>query len=204
MKNEKQTILENKYRWVTSSELPDSALDILESASRAIREWMQIPGDHNLKQIEVLNKRIGMTFWEPSNIIWRKFGFHHVEFDSVFIDPGLITVEMAVHEFAHILDNSFGSHRLASIFGGGPADEMIRFLGVEPDLFLPRFYSRNYESTLQQLNLELNPTLYGRTRGPSEDFAESFRLAVLHPEQLKTAAPIRFKWFSEWRTQLMS
>lgn len=143
-----------------------------------------------------------MVLWEPSSYLWRKVGFHHVEFHTVFIDPGAITVETAVHEMAHILDNSLGSHAMTSVFGNGPADEMIRSIGGEPELFLPRFNALRYETAMRAQQLELNPTAYGRTCGPAEDFAESFRLAVLHPELLKAMAPLRYEWFLDWRIRL--
>jgi len=203
MKNIKQAILENEYSWVTSYQLPNVVQDTLVSAASAIQDWWQIANDQNLPPIQFLNRRIGTILWEPSNYIWRKAGFHHVEFRTVYIDPRTISDETAVHEMAHVLDNSLGSHSMASIFGGGPADELIRFIGGEPDLFLPRFYSRGYEKAMRSQELELNPTLYGRSFGPAEDFAESFRLAVLHPEILKTEAPRRYEWFLDWRKRLV-
>jgi hypothetical protein len=141
--------------------------------------------------------------WEPSNFFWRKAGFHHVEFSTIHIDPELINLETAVHEMAHILDNTLGNHGLASIFGGGPADQMVVHLGLNPDEFLPRFFAWGYESKLRERQIELNPTTYGRTRGPAEDFAESFRMAVLHPVLLKTSGPKRYEWFEIWRRQLV-
>lgn len=203
MKNSKQVFLGDNYYWDTSTRLPEPVQDTLILAASAIQSWLLNSSDNNLDPLAAFQHKTGRILWEPSNLLWRKAGFHHVEFQTVFIDPQLITVETAVHEIAHILDNTHGVHRMATVFGGGPADEMIRAIGVEPDLFLPRFKARNYEKALRSLNLELNPTPYGRTMGPVEDFAESFRLAVLHPEQLLVEAPKRYDWFAEWRKRLV-
>jgi hypothetical protein len=202
MKNSKQSLLENEFAWMTSSRFPEPVQDTLVSAASAIQTWLHTGGHKNLNFMKALKRKTGETFWEPSNFLWIKAGFHHVEFNTVFIDPERITVDTAVHEMAHILDNAMGVHRMASVFGGGPADDMIRAIGAEPDLFLPRFKSHNYEGVLRSLNLELNPTPYGRTMGPAEDFAEGFRMAVLRPDILKTAAPKRYEWFSIWKDSL--
>jgi hypothetical protein len=203
VKNSKQTLLDDKYNWVTSTRFPEPVQDTLILAASAIQSWLLNSNDKNLDPLAAFQYKTGRVLWEPSNFLWRKAGFHHVEFQTVFIDPVRISIETAVHEFAHILDNTLGVHRMASVFGGGPADEMTRAIGVEPDLFLPRFHARNYEKALRSLNLELNPTPYGRTMGPVEDFAESFRLTVLHPEQLLSEAPKRYDWFAEWRKRLV-
>ena len=204
MQNNKQTTLEKNLFWMTSSMFSEQVQDTILNAAVAIQTWLKISGDHQVHALEPVRQKIGPVLWEPSSSLWRKAGFHHVEFHTVFIDPAAITIETAVHEMAHVLDNALGMHRMASIFGGGPADEMIRYIGGEPDLFLPRFFARKYEIVLRSQQLKLNPLPYGQTRGPAEDFAESFRLAVLHPELLKTAAPKRFNWFSEWRNRLLN
>jgi hypothetical protein len=85
------------------------------------------------------------------------------------------------------------------MFGGGPSDNMLRYIGIEPDQFFPRFSAAGYEKAMVNAGCELNPTAYGRSQGPAEDFAESFRLAILQPELLNEQAPRRFLWFSEWK-----
>jgi hypothetical protein len=141
--------------------------------------------------------------WKPSPAVWKAIGFHHVELSTVFVDPRGLPVETTVHEIAHILDNRLGPHPLASIFGGGPSDDMLRSLGVEPDQFFPRFSAPGYERTLTNAGCELNPIPYGRSKGPAEDFAESFSLAVLQPDKLAFFAPQRFAWFQSWRNRLV-
>lgn len=192
-----------EFRWNISPLFPQATQDVLREAGLAILSWLDIPANSGLRpnhKLRILFKNIA---WQPSNFFWRKAGFHHVEFSTIHIDPELINLETAVHEMAHILDNTLGNHGLASIFGGGPADQMISHLGLNPDEFLPRFLGRNYESKLRARQIELNPTTYGRTRGPAEDFAESFRMAVLHPVLLKTSAPKRYEWFEIWRRHLV-
>jgi hypothetical protein len=66
---------------------------------------------------------------------------------------------------------------------------MLRFVGIDPDQFFPRFSAIGYEQSLTRAGCELNPTKYGRSKGPAEDFAEAFRLAYLSPQLLKNRHP---------------
>jgi hypothetical protein len=192
-----RNLLQHMNGWDISPYIPDSQCDLLLNASLAIDNWLGAEG-----RIARLSNWLGVIRWLPSPAVWQKLGFHHVEFSTVYLDPNHLTCETVVHEFAHILDNRLGSHPLASIFGGGPADEMVRRLGIEPEQFFPRFYARGYEREFRIRNIEMNPTLYGRAAGPSEDFAESFRLAVMDTEQLALAAPLRNEWFSTWNNTI--
>jgi hypothetical protein len=195
----KQMQLDKEYGWKTSSHFEEGVEDVLISAGKAIQKWLQSSG--TTPEITNLAK-FGNVFWEPCNFLWRKAGFHHVELQTVYIYPERITLETAVHEMAHILDNKFGSTTMSSILGGGPSDNMFRFIGGEPDLFFPRFLAFRFEEYMQKNKLEINPTPYGATRGPAEDFAETFQLAILNPGLLEKAAPQRFAWFINWRDQI--
>jgi hypothetical protein len=167
-------------------------------ASKLFLSWVNA----DKEQDDRILATIRGVHWKPSSTIWRMIGFHHVELFTVFIDPRGLTVETALHELAHVLDNRLGSHPLASIFGGGPSDDLLRIFGLEPDQFFPRFSAPGYEKALVDAGCELNPTEYGRSKGPAEDFAESFRLAVLDPGLLKDKAPKRLAWFNQWRQTL--
>jgi hypothetical protein len=203
MNKMKQTLLTGEYGWVTSSRFSEPVQDVLVAAASAIQNWLQRSPTPIILPNDFLYRKSGKVYWEPANLIWRLAGFHHVELHTVFIYPERITVETAVHEIAHVLDNTFGPHGISAILGGGPSDAMFRYIGGEPDLFFPRFLGFRYESYLRENQLELNATVYGKSRGPAEDFAEAFQLAVLNPELLKTKAPKRFEWFSNWRNQII-
>jgi len=190
--------LYNNLQWEVESSISIGNCENIWQASKLLLSW--IKGSSNSDEKVIL--KIRNVCWKPSSTLWRIIGFHHVELSAVFIDPRGLTVETALHELAHILDNRFGSHPLASIFGGGPSDDMLRFIGLEPDLFFPRFSAPGYEKALVDAGCELNPTEYGRSKGPAEDFAESFRLALLDPMLLKDKAPKRLAWFNQWRETL--
>ncbi len=192
-------ILQKKLHWDISQNIRDDQCDQLFLAISAINDWI---GTTSAKtnRIEMMGGlKVLQSPW-----IWQKLGFHHVELSTIFIEPNKLSLETAVHEMAHILDNLLGPHPLASIFGGGPSDAMVRYLGIEPEQFFPRFHAPGYENLLRKHQIELNPTPYGRSYGPAEDFAEAFKLAVLQPEQLDLAAPKRAKWLKDWKYGLFS
>jgi hypothetical protein len=192
-----RSILQSVNGWNISPDIADSHCDLILEGLSAIDNWLGADG-----RIVRLSDRLDVIRWLPSPALWQKLGFHHVEFSTVYLDPNHLTCETVVHEFAHILDNRMGSHPLASIFGGGLSDEMVRWLGIEPEQFFPRFYAHCYEREFRFREIEMNPSLYGRTTGPSEDFAESFRLAVMDPNRLALAAPLRNEWFSKWKNTI--
>jgi hypothetical protein len=187
--------LSNGIHWSVDSSISVESQETIRNASDWFLEWISPLDPHDEKILKLMRS----IQWKPSSAIWRRIGFHHVELSTVFIDPHSFPLETALHELAHILDNRLGPHPLASIFGGGPSDDMLRFIGMEPDQFFPRFSVHGYEKVLVGMGIELNPTTYGRSQGPAEDFAESFRLAILQPEILVKQAPRRSAWFKEWK-----
>jgi hypothetical protein len=194
--------LKCSFYWDIAGQIPESSCETLLKSALAVDSWLGTACLVN-NPAGRLSKIIGGIHWKPSPYIWKKLGFHHVEFSTVFFDPVSLPFETATHEIGHVLDNSLGSHPLSSIFGGGPSDDLARFIGFEPDVFFPRFHASGYEQHLKQLGLELNPTAYGRLNGPAEDFAESFRLAVLEPKILINSAPLRYQWFERWKLVLI-
>jgi len=195
--NNRQVLLSD-HSWEVASQIPDAVCETILNAASAFDAWLGI----ELKPSNLSLSSLRDMVWKPSPLLWRLIGFHHVELSTVFIDPKTISIETAIHELAHVLDNRLGPHPLASIFGGGPSDEMARYIGLEPERFFPRFSAIGYENCQKELGLELNPSEYGRTKGPAEDFAESFRFAVLHPDLLESSAPRRYLWFEGWKTRL--
>jgi hypothetical protein len=175
--------------------LPAGVRGNIRLAVKLVASWLTAGGQPDGAIPDLLQN----IQWKPSPLLWRTIGFHHVELSTVFLVPRSFPVETAVHELAHILDNRLGPHLLASIFGGGPSDSMLRFVGIEPDQFFPRFSAPGYERALTEAGCELNPTLYGRSKGPAEDFAESLQLAVFQPEVLAKSAPLRFEWLTKWK-----
>lgn len=190
------SVKENLHRngWFVSPEISSATCVTIQQAMDTFIRWAGLSSP--------LPARFQNVHWKPSTGIWRISGYHHVELSTVYLDQRTFQVDTALHELAHILDNRLSSHPLASIFGGGPSDEMLRFIGVEPDQFFPRFFAPGYEKVLRAAGVELNPTTYGRTRGPAEDFAESFLLMLRQPEEVSLTAPRRFAWLSAWKDTL--
>ncbi len=186
----------NTLNWKLDRGISNKTSENILRASQKFRDWIGL-NDH---PILIASRDV---CWKPSSNIWRLIGFHHVEITTVYVDRRPLPVELVLHELAHILDNRLGPHPLASIFGGGPSDEMLRFVGMEPDQFFPRFSAIEYERTLNKAGCELNPSEYGRTKGPAEDFAEAFRLAILEPALLDKLAPKRSAWFRNWKSKCL-
>jgi hypothetical protein len=63
------------------------------------------------------------------------------------------------------------------VFGGGPGDAMARAVGLDPTRCTIRFMC-DWETIALSAGAETNPNEYGREKGPSEDFADSFMLSV--------------------------
>lgn len=201
---EPRQLLNRTAYWDVAAEINDSNCESLLKAASAIDSWFGTSRQWKTRPVALLSKFLGGIQWKPSPPIWNKLGFHHVEFSTVFVNPTSLPFETAIHEFGHVMDNSLGSHPLSSIFGGGPSDDLARYIGIEPEIFFPRFHAANYDKVMQELNLELNPSDYGRKNGPAEDFSESFRLTVTDPEYFAAAAPIRFAWFENWKLSLVN
>jgi RHS repeat-associated protein len=134
----------------------------------------------------------------------------HVLGSSVYLDMNRDDiVETIIHEMGHVLDNRFSNAPWpgAAVLGGGPGDAMAYSLGADPTQCLYRancesFGGPNWETYLREAEIEINPSLYARRTGPSEDFAETFAYSVLQNEDLADM-PQRAAWMSNFaRSQL--
>ncbi|GAP21054.1 hypothetical protein [Leptolinea tardivitalis] len=194
-------ILSDEAEWTIDARLSDATCDTILQALKAVENWL-FQGRIQPRTSSQLFKTIGI-YWKPSPPFWWKTRYHHVEFSTTFVVGEALCCDTAVHEIAHVLDNFLGMHPLSTIFGGGPADLMCRSIGAEPECFFPRFRAPGFEKRMTALCVEQNPTLYGRSLGPAEDFAESFRLVVTNPDYLHSSAPCRYDWFENWRLTLL-
>ena len=127
--------------------------------------------------------------------------YNHVVGSTVYLLDEF-TSGIVIHEMGHVLDNKLSNTWLpggAAVWGGGPADEMARALGADPTQCMLRFQcvrsGVNWEATFRTAQLEVNPSSYGYSHGPSEDFAESFMLSVTGG---LNAAPQRAEWMSNF------
>jgi hypothetical protein len=96
-----------------------------------------------------------------------------------------------VHELAHVIDNHLSRRRLpATIFGGGPADRLVRSLGGHPRGL--RF--SNGVCGLDEQYLWTVNNGYGN-RASAEYFAETLAWCVYDPDRLP--APILLEWVEQ-------
>jgi len=100
------------------------------------------------------------------------------------------------HELAHVLDNRLAERRLPStIFGGGPADQLLRDLGGKPRGLR---FANGVDSLDPELHWTAN-TGYGN-RSSAEYFAEAFTWSIYDPTQLPSPALLEwvekelFRW----------
>lgn len=94
-----------------------------------------------------------------------------------FMEQGKVQI---VHELTHVIDNKM-SGKMATIFGGGPADELVKFLGGNPHGL--RFLNGNFEIPSQYLWTRESRHLYGNN-SYADYFAECMAVAIYAPSVL--------------------
>ena len=123
---------------------------------------------------------------------------HHVRGSTVYLLDGF-SLDTVIHELGHVLDNRLGFEWPigSGLFGGGPADNMAQTLGANPSA-CGWNHSRcsGYDTPDEEF-----PTFYAGN-GPSEDFAESFRLSVLHGAEFQSSYPLRSRFLTELAVSL--
>jgi hypothetical protein len=115
-----------------------------------------------------------------------------------------------IHELGHVLDNNEAGG-LATFFGGGPADEMVKAMGGNPSGCVPRFLCMYVKVaavplfgpivgvtvTIQEHNKDWYykhiaghdawKNGYYANTGVSEDFAETFKGTILQSDEVPSA-----------------
>jgi RHS repeat-associated protein len=116
-----------------------------------------------------------------------------------------------IHELGHVLDNNEAGG-LATFFGGGPADEMVKAMGGNPSGCFPRFKCADFETGVlprfhdkkwYRDNIAGNDTwsekAYANT-GVSEDFAETFTWTILSIDVVPSARSV---WMTNYMQSLL-
>jgi hypothetical protein len=126
---------------------------------------------------------------------------HSVPFEHNVTVTGFLTKDDVVHELGHVLDNNIGKSSGAirpTWFGGGPSDAMVSALGGNPgNCFLRFMCSQNYAINVA-VNYAWPDGSYGN-HSVADDFAETFRYAVLDPDN-KIAPVPRIWWMNAYIT----
>jgi hypothetical protein len=167
-------------------------LQILWDAATAIEAWFATLGGSDARSR--MRGALGGTQFTKAGIVGNLVlpGNHHVRGSKVHLLFDFDT-DTVVHEIGHVLDNRLGTTFMAALLGGGPADEMAWQLGF--DAVDNCIWNRSQCSRYTNAELELKenfPSSYAGS-GPSEDFAETFRLSVLSPSSL---GPIRTEFIT--------
>ena len=136
------------YGWEVSGEWTVEELAGLADVGKNIREFIaqNIGKDGNLWIKTYLGNAV----------------FHHGNEVRSFVYPSRDiylksdeTQYWVKHELGHLLDNNIkGGRAPATIWGGGPADAMLKFVGGNPESCFPRFQcSSDYIKKLRGLNI---------------------------------------------------
>ena len=180
------------YGWYFIGQWQVAEIELLRDAAKEIAEFFEAHGGNGQAR---MRGALSPVWFSRANIIWRAIGYHHVEAQTVFL-TSVFNTENIIHESAHVLDNLSGSSILASLFGGGPSDEMARSLGMDPTQCPFRFSCSNYFKMLDEAGSELPPSDYA-ARGPSEDFAVTFEYLVSGNGAMQKAL-VRSDWIARF------
>ena len=190
-----------KFGWYIKGTWSFSEVNKLTEAAGKIAAWLNRHGGNGEARMRAI---MAPAWFNHANIIWEDIlKSHHVWGYDVYL-LSQFTKGGVIHEMAHILDNHMGSTSSASIIGGGPSDEMVKSLGVDPSACPIRFLCKpKYEDMLKEASAELQFEEYGLS-GPSEDFGETFRVAVTDERKLLDKIPMRAKWLLQYIQKLTS
>lgn len=207
-----QAELRDKYGWHLGLEHWASAeLAALAAAGAALEAWLARHAAGPEPARAAIRGVWGGTTFRHANLIGRVLRRNHTEAGRIYFFGPWYAREDArhvpVHELAHVLDNRSRPARGpagpwllrdADMYGGGAADVLARRLGGAPERCLLRFFcKRPWWASYREPPL----TAYGRM-GPSEDFADTFALDVLRPEQL-AGTSVRAAFMAELARALM-
>ncbi len=179
------------FRWRADRSLTGEQLSLLLASAEDFRgavenylgasgrEWMRekLGGTHF--HLGGIPQRIAS--WVNKQPVSIVFPRRHVWLAAEFTGEQFGRQHIA-HELGHVLDNCLGSNILpAAIFGGGPADGLIRWLGGRPG----RLRFRNGLCGIDEAYHfpAHNQHAYGNT-ATAEYFAECLSCLVYHPERL--------------------
>jgi RHS repeat-associated protein len=181
------------YGWYFVGQWQIAEIELLRDAAKEIAGFFDNHGGNGQAR---MRGAISPVWFSRGGLFWNWLGRHHVVAREVYlVSP--FSIGNIIHESAHALDNLTGSSIYASIFGGGPSDDMARSLGMDPTRCTLRFSCSKYIDMLRDAKSEPPPTDYG-LHGPSEDFADSFMLLISNDATMRQKAPIRSNWITNY------
>jgi len=194
--------LYEKYGWRIEGVWTIEQMRIFLAAGKSILNWFVRNGGGDA--LARMRAFFGGTIFSPAEIdvvdqlILRGQGVHHVRGNllsgsTVFLRAGF-TLDDVIHELAHVLDNRLGFRFPigSALLGGGPADDMSRFLGANPSNCRNRSRCAGYRTPKEPID----PNSYA-AEGPSEDFAEAFKQSVLNGKDFQQTNPLRAAFMNQ-------
>lgn len=130
----------------------------------------------------------GKSFVFPWRDVWMEEGFERSGHPHQHV----------VHELGHVLDNRLGGFLPATFAGGGPADEMVRYVGGRPEKARIRFRPMTGYVAMITPFEHWQSGAYGNL-AVAEDFAETFSNCIFLPEQVP---PRRRHWMRSFLRRL--
>ncbi len=183
------------YGWHIIGSWQLREVNLFRGAAKQISNYFGLNGGNGGGRMRALSP----VYLSHASEFWIEKGYHHVEARSIILIPSISQVDI-IHEFGHIVDNVTGNTRYASIFGGGPSDDMVRHLGVDPSRCSLRFQCSDYKQMLRDENAEL-PYYDYAYHGPSEDFAVTFEKIVISDSKIQSENPVRVTWMTKFIEQ---
>jgi hypothetical protein len=185
------------YGWHLRGDWSSDDLAILIQAASAMERYLGRTGrvDGRLW----MRAHLGPLVFHTENAVNRALVRNYVlPGGNVYVVAHLARAENppadVVHEVAHVLDNNLGSAWPATVFGGGPADAMLRDLGGHPALCPLRFLCPlGYRERVAGAS----PWPEGAYANVSvaEDFADTFTFAMYDRQRVPEQ---RLKWMDDF------
>ncbi len=198
--------LENKYGWEVKGKWFLADVQTLMDAGQAIEKWFAAGGASNPRKM-VKNVFGGTMFQYAARLSsFRLTNKHHVYGQKVVMKEHF-SLEILIHELGHVLDNVMsGKTRLggSAFWGGGLSDNFADDIGATGH--------RDCISNARCDGTYSAPPWHDRSSkagdyykyGSSEDFAQSFAVAVQHPGYLKTESLDRWQFWQGYRSFLIN
>lgn len=195
--------IQEQYGWRINGEWTAEQLEILWQAGQAIQQGVEKIKGRSAKgwvrrylpavfahkpQVAEVRALKGKSFVFPRRRVWMGKGFEN----------GHHPVRHVVHELGHVLDNRLGSLLPATFIGGGPADQMLRQVGGQPERGGVRFRPNPHYAAIVTPAEHWADGAYGNV-SVSEDFAEAFCTCLIHPEE---TPPQRLEWMRNFLRRL--
>lgn len=199
--------LKDRFGWKVGKGFSEKELEGLiqtgDEIASAIERWL--PGVNGDSWVR---KNLGNTVFHkgglPQRVVSIANGGQRISLvfvnHHVWLDPSTFNsvhpAHWICHELGHVLDNNF--HWMAVWWGGGPSDDLMRFMYVQPS----GLRWCNGKSLAKKMPVEVSWTFHNQGRSPlygdnssADYFAETWTWSIFRPNLVPPAAKA---WFTDW------